>query len=419
MSFWKIDLKNPLIPLCFVILIDHIGMGIIFPILVPIFMESNGILGAGIAESTQSFWYNVTLSIYPIFAFFGAAILGSLSDQFGRKKVLVFCLLGSALGYFLSGFAIDIQNIPLLIFSRALAGLTAGSFPVAQAAVIDISTEDNKASNIGLILLSASIGFLVGPLLGSFCSNSNILDWFYYSTPLYCASILALINIVLLRVFKETFVPKAPLKKNVFKKSIELLLAPIQLKHIRYLSLIFLFMQFGWGFYFQFISVYLLKKHDFSSQDIGYFMSFMGVGFALGSCWILRILSKYFRDVSLAIGILITVMFTMFMTIIELPWFIILGASVLLGCTWAVAYSILIKLFSSLVSEEEQGFIMGVAESLVFVAFAITPMLNTYLESLDISIPLIVAILSVGIGSVLLFRWKSVKQTRIALGQTH
>ncbi|ATN85195.1 hypothetical protein AYO29_01045 [Coxiella burnetii str. Schperling] len=100
--------------------------------------------------------------------FFGAAILGDLSDTVGRKKALLVCLIGSFLGYLLSAFAVGIHSLTFLILGRVIAGFTAGSQPIAQAAIVDVSSEAHKARNIGLILLAISLGLSSGPSLGVF-----------------------------------------------------------------------------------------------------------------------------------------------------------------------------------------------------------------------------------------------------------
>ncbi len=398
--------SGPLLSLCLLILIDHMGFGILYPVLVPIFMDpDSGILGPAMSESTKNLWFSITLSVFPICVFFSAASAGDLSDQFGRKKILIFCLLIAAVGYALSAVAVDLRNLPLLLLSRVLAGLSAGSMPIAQAAAIDLSTEDSKASNLGIIILMASFGFLLGPLVGAFFTNPHIVSWFSYSTPLYFASFMALVNLWMLRFFKETFVPKqrAPLSvKRMFK----LLTVPFCLENIRSLACIFLFMQLGWSFYFQFISIFLLKKHAFNAQHIGYFMSLIGVGFAFGSCVVLRIITKYFSDTTVALIALSFATLGGILTTSTLSssgiWFIAL----LLGISMSVAYSIIVKLFSSLVSREKQGWIMGVSEAIASVAWATTPLIAGYVGQFSVSIPIMLATV-LFLGSFLLLQfWK-------------
>ncbi|AML48313.1 hypothetical protein AYM02_02945 [Coxiella burnetii] len=88
------------------------------------------------------------------------------------KKGAVGCLIGSFLGYLLSAFAVGIHSLTFLILGRVIAGFTAGSQPIAQAAIVDVSSEAHKARNIGLILLAISLGFIIGPIIGGVLSDS-------------------------------------------------------------------------------------------------------------------------------------------------------------------------------------------------------------------------------------------------------
>lgn len=403
----RFNLKSPLFPLSLLILIDHIGYGILYPILVPLFMDTNGILGPDASEYAKSLWYNITLAIFPITLFFGATFLGSLSDQFGRKKVLIICLIGAAISYLLGAIAIDLNHATLLIFSRMAAGLTAGSMPIAQAAIIDISSEENRSSNLGLIILAASLGFVLGPMIGGFFTNTQIASWFNYATPFYVASLLALINTCfLIFCFKETFIPKKKVSFNWYQY-VELSLAPFQVKEIRFLSLVYFLIQLGWGFYFQFVAVFLLKKFSFSSQDISVYMTLMGVGFAIGSCFGLRLLNRFFKEKNIAFWSLIAACLTTLLTFLAinvgLNWLL----SIMIGTSMSIVYSLMIKFYSQLVSEEKQGWIMGVSEAVISVAFAVTPLLSTYLENLELSLPLVIAFIMFSIGTFLFAFWRS------------
>ncbi|MBT8506531.1 hypothetical protein B1F79_02900 [Coxiella-like endosymbiont of Rhipicephalus sanguineus] len=114
--------------------------------------------------------------------------------------------MGSFLGYLLSVFSLVIHSLVFLILGRVIAGFTAGSQPIVQAAIVDVSSEEHKARNIGLILLSISLDFIIGPIIGGVLSDSRFVNWFGFSTPLYFSSLISLFNAFLLCcLFKETF----------------------------------------------------------------------------------------------------------------------------------------------------------------------------------------------------------------------
>lgn len=410
-------LKSPMIPMLLVVLIDHMGFGILFPILVPVFMNDQGILGGEVASLTKSFWYNITLAIFPITLYFGAIFLGRLSDQFGRRKILMICLTGASLSYCLAGIAVDCKWLFLLIASRALAGLTSGSMPIAQAAVIDISSQENRARNLGLVITMGSLGFLMGPLVGGVFANNQILSWFSYATPFYVASLLALINLVFLFCFfKETFVPKQ--KRSLkWTHCFELIAAPLVVKRLRFLSGIFFLVQVGWSFYFQFIGVFLLKKHQFVSRDISLFMCLIGVGFAIGSTWAIRTLARYFSDINIALGFLLLALFCIFYTSLGTVGVFNWVSACLIGMSMAAVYSLIVKFFSLTVSGEEQGWVMGVSEAICSIAWAITPLLSTYLEDISLVLPFQVATGALVLSLFLLRLWKLPDSPKITLQQ--
>src|SRR3990167_335668 len=186
---------NPVITitiLFLVIIIDQMGITFVFPILTPLFMDPNSMLiPAGIKNSSRDFLYGLCLALYPFFMFFGAPLLGAISDQLGRKITLLLCLLASAISFVLSAVAIHLASLTLLLASRALAGFFSGSQYIAQAAIADISPPDKKAVNLSYIIVAISIGMILGPLVGGYLSDPVLLKSLTYATPFEAAALLA------------------------------------------------------------------------------------------------------------------------------------------------------------------------------------------------------------------------------------
>ncbi len=143
-----------------VILLDMIGFGMMVPILAFYALQ----LGAGPEVAT------FCMALYVIGMFFSTPLLGRLSDYYGRKPVLMISMAGSVIGYIILGFA---DTVWMIALSRLVSGLMAGNIAAAQAYVTDISTPENRAKGMGMIGAALGLGFIFGPLLGSFLAGDN------------------------------------------------------------------------------------------------------------------------------------------------------------------------------------------------------------------------------------------------------
>jgi DHA1 family tetracycline resistance protein-like MFS transporter len=151
--------KGALGTIFMIVFVDLLGFGIIIPLLpryVPQFTEHP---------------VKVTLlfSVFSVFQFIGAPVLGLLSDRYGRRPVLVVSQFGSAAGYLLLGFATKFDPktaLALVYLSRVIDGFTGGNISTAQAYVSDVTTHENRAKGMGLLGAAFGIGFTAGPFLG-------------------------------------------------------------------------------------------------------------------------------------------------------------------------------------------------------------------------------------------------------------
>jgi DHA1 family tetracycline resistance protein-like MFS transporter len=399
-------------PLFLVLFIDGMGLSLLFPIVNSIIIQQNShMLAVSTPLSEREFLYGLIIGIYMICWFFGAAIMGDLSDASGRKKSLLLCLLGACIGYVLSGIAVNISSITLLVLGRVVAGFTAGSQPIAQAAIVDVSSEEHKARNIGYILFAVSLGFVIGPLIGGVLSDSKWVSWFNYSTPLYFAAIISLINAFLLQwLFKETHVQKERIKIR-FSRAITVFIEAFRHHRIRNLSLVMLIMIFGWASYYTFIPLYLLEKYHYSTLWVSYFMATLGVGFGIGCGFIVDYSSRRFNNkTNVIVGCMVAALFVLLVVVVPsqiAAWFF----TVVIGAAVVTAYSILITLFSDQVSEEEQGWVMGVTGSIMALCFGITSFLTGVVVEGGADLPLILSVIGLFLAGCLLV---SVKLSSLA-----
>ncbi|CEK10830.1 MFS transporter [Legionella hackeliae] len=393
-----------ILPIFLVLFIDGMGLGLLFPILNTILIEpQSGFLPESISIGLRDFYYGLTIGIFMICWFFGASILGDLSDNIGRKKSLMICLIGSFLGYLLSAIAILCHSFWLLLLGRIIAGFTSGSQPIAQAAIVDVSTEEHKARNIGLILLAVSLGFVFGPIFGGLLSDHRLISWFGFQTPLYFAAILSFINALALHLFFEETFSKIQDKVSIkWNQAVQIFISAFKHKAIEKYSLILLIMIFGWSNYFSFISFYLFQTFHYSALQNSFFLAVMGLGFSIGCGYIVDYCTKrYPYDAIVIVGLSVTALNVFLTLIIPMQW-IAWVATLMIGMSLSVAYSVLLTIFSNLVSENEQGWVMGVTGSIMALCFGLTSIFTGIIAQVGAVLPMLFAVLGLAGSAVLL-----------------
>src|SRR3989344_599966 len=241
--------KYAILPIFLIIFLDMIGFGIIIPLLAPLLLDPSVGLMPGADLAARTFMLGLMVSIYPLAQFFGAPILGGLSDRSGRKKVLIISIAGTMLGYLVFGFGILTNNIWLMLFSRALAGFTGGNISIAFSAIADMSDAKSKVKNFGLIGMAFGFGFIIGPFIGGKLSDPSLVSWFDFATPFWFAALLSLLNILfVVKLFKETSTTRVNSKLSLMTgfKNIE---KAFHLPDLRAIFLVIFLITFGFTFF--------------------------------------------------------------------------------------------------------------------------------------------------------------------------
>ena len=188
------DEHQQLILLLFIVFIGFVGIALPYPLFPPLFLHAGEYTLASVAwsEQTRAIWLGITLAVYPFGQFIGAPILGALSDQYGRKKLLVISLVGTGLGYGLSALAIQHNLLTMLVVSRFLTGLMEGNIAIARAMASELTTIP-KMKSFGWINAITSIGFIAGPMIGGGLASLPLAKTIAFALPFYLAAGLALI----------------------------------------------------------------------------------------------------------------------------------------------------------------------------------------------------------------------------------
>lgn len=382
-----------LLPLFMVILIDVMGIVLVLPVLTMLILQpESSIVPADTSLLLRDFYFGFAIALYPLFMFFSTPILGDLSDKFGRKPILLFCLLLSAISYLISAVGIELNSLFIFLASRGIAGLAAGTQPIASAAIIDYSTPQTKTKNLAWVVFMSSIGLIVGPLIGGVTAEASVSSWFNYKTPFYLAAFVSVLNMALLYLLYNEEKPERKSHTIHLLKGFTLFLAAFLEAKFRVLSLTFFTFMLAWSLYFQTMSWYLLDQFHYTTAKLGLFTGFIGVIFAVTTSIIVRIVMRFVDSQTAAFAgcafIMCIAAFGSAMSSSEISqwlWVIMLASSEVL------CFTFILSIFSNLAGSEQQGWIMGVTGSLGAITWTVGGMIAGPLGYVSIHLPLWIA----------------------------
>jgi DHA1 family tetracycline resistance protein-like MFS transporter len=345
--------------------LDMIGMGLVIPSL-PHIMQR---FLADPADISRTYGYFI--SLFSCMQFLASPLLGALSDRFGRRPILLNSLFVAGLDYLLMAFA---PSLTLLFVGRILSGLTSACFTVAMAYIADISTDESRAKNFGMVGAAFGLGFIVGPALG------GLLTRFDPRYPFLLAAGLNLANFLFgLFVLPESW--PAERRRRVDFRS----LSPLRSigKIFRLPGVLALA---GVHFLFQLASathpsiwiLYTERRFQWTSTEVGLSLALVGVLAALAQGWLTGVLvpklGEYRAVILGTIGYTVTYALFGFATTSWMLYAILAVSSVF----W-IANPALQSLLTKRAPPEEQGELQGSLMSLTSLASIINPLVTTRL----------------------------------------
>jgi DHA1 family tetracycline resistance protein-like MFS transporter len=148
------------------LLLDILGIGLVVPVLPKLIEHFTG----SNVESASSI-YGIMVAIYALMQFLFAPVLGSLSDRYGRRPVILISLFGAGLDYLLMAFA---PSLAWLFVGRTIAGISSANITTASAYIVDVSPPEKRAQNFGIIGAAFGVGFVIGPAIGGLLGDYDL-----------------------------------------------------------------------------------------------------------------------------------------------------------------------------------------------------------------------------------------------------
>lgn len=280
------------------IFIDMLGIGILIPVFPLLITHGSEFLvtPASWSQAESFIFAGWLLAVFPILQFFCTPILGQLSDKYGRRKLLILSISGTAISYFLFAYGILTRNIELLFFSRILDGASGGNISIAQAVIGDVSAEKDRAKNFGLVGVSIGLGFVLGPFIGGKLSDPALFVAFNAATPFWFAGALSFANLMLVYFYlPETSSLKFALKID-YNKPLHNIFKSFMIPNLRQIVPALFLYNAGFTFFTAFWGIILLKQFDFTQGMVGNYFAYLGVMIILAQGGVVRRLSGKVTD---------------------------------------------------------------------------------------------------------------------------
>lgn len=397
----KVRQKKQFWVILIIVFLGFVGISmpyLIFPSL--FFNPEYSIVPNAWGGTSRAIFLGISLAAYPLGQFLGSPILGSLSDDYGRKPMLVGSLLIAGLSNLLSGWSIAWQHLSLLILSRFLSGLMEGNIAIARAMASDLKLL-SKHETFGKINAVASIAFLVGPLLGGLMTDKFLFEELTTSTPFYIVFMLftALAGLATFVLNKTSDTYSKEIRSfwqriNLIKRLSSLFTN----KQLQFLMIISTCFTLAVDIFYEFGPVYLTVKWTFVPSDLIIYNAGLCIGLAIGNGWLPSWTSKFTSNQRIVIlSSIAGFAFLLFGMVQTNSMALMLFLFSISGLFIGLAVTLITVKISNSVDDTIQGEVMGVQLSLRVLGDGIICLLGGFLLLLSSKIILLfAALLSVG-----------------------
>lgn len=355
-------MQNRSLVLIFItLLIDVIGLGIIIPIIPPLLRQIGGF---DLSEAARiGGWL---LFAYALAQFLFAPVMGALSDHFGRRPVLLLALIGLGIDYVFHALA---PTIGLLFVGRILAGMCGASFTTAGAYIADISNDENRAQNFGMLGVAFGVGFILGPIIGGFAGTISP------RAPFWIAAILSMANAAFCFFMLPESLPREQRRSFEWSKANPvgtfgaLRKYPVVVSLMLPLFLLYLAshaVQSNWSFY-------TMYKFNWDEKMVGISLTVVGIMIAVVQGGLIRIIvPRLGEKESIIVGFCLYFLGMMLFAVAPNTW--LMMSFIFIYCLGGIAGPALQGIMAGQVPSNEQGELNGGMTSLMAITSILGPL---------------------------------------------
>lgn len=379
--------RSPLLIIFFTVFIDLAGFGIVLPLL-PYYAETYGASSLAVGLLSTS---------YSLMQFLFTPVWGRLSDRYGRRPLILLSLGGSCIGFLIFGLA---RSLPILFAARIVAGIAGAIIPTTNAYIADVTTPENRAKGMGLVGAAFGLGFILGPAIG------GLLSPYGYDKPALLASGMAGVNLIF-AYFKlpESLTDEIRGRAQRRRFDLSTLIQALRDPNTRLLLLIFFVAAFAFSNMEATFALLNEHRYGFSARQTGYLFTYVGILMSIvQGALVGRIVKRLGEKLCVTLGML-----TIALSLALMPFApsipVYCGIIGLLALGVGINNPSISSLLSRSSSVDEQGGIMGIAQSLGSLGRILGPVWGGYtFGSLGIQWPFITGGIFMGVAFLLSLR---------------
>ncbi|WP_245395602.1 MFS transporter [Anthocerotibacter panamensis] len=353
----KLQRPSPIVFIFITIFIEFMGGSLLVPIL-PYIVER---------YSSDAFTIGLLSASFALAQFVAAPVLGAASDRFGRRPVLLWCVVGTGLGYLIFGLA---GALWMLFLGRIIDGITGGVVSTAQAYIADISRAEDRAQNFGLVGAAFGLGFILGPAIGGILAEIDL------NLPVFVAAALTLANVALGYVTLTESLP--PEKRQVVPLAelnpLTQLANLVRNREVRLLMLGFFLFNFAFAGFQSVFAVFTRDRFAWGTRENAFLFAYIGLISSVVQGGLIRTLIPRYGETKLALTGLTLCALAM-AGVAYVPtggW--LYGTQFLFALGVGLCLPTLRALISARATAQEQGRIIGGSQALVSLAMVLGPL---------------------------------------------
>jgi DHA1 family tetracycline resistance protein-like MFS transporter len=388
-------------PLYLLIFIAFTGYAMMVTLFIPMLMHNTGFLDESVQRSTRVIYGGILLALYPLGQFLGSPVIGSISDRYGRKRVLLISIILTILFYLVIAYSLEIRSLWILMGACFLAGLTESNVAICQSAIADISPPDDRGRLFAYLYSCMSLGYIIGPLIGG-----QLAVHYGYSTPFRVVIVLLVITYFwILRGFHDAFIPNRGEPADYLKTFTNLatVLTDVPIRRVYLVNFLIYLSMFG---FFRVVQMYMVDKWNFRVGDVTFYYSYLAVMAGIANTFVFAPLSRRFtlKSITIWTGILSGLLIvSIVIPNAEVSYWFTAGPASFIGVLAIAACG---TYLSTLVSAERQGRVLGNNLALQVGAESLSAFLGGFLAAVLIPLPLITYGVAAILGGLLLITYK-------------